>query len=171
MEISELKKKAEEINSEMETTEQIIRETDDARRKNDSSYHKRDSLRRKYYKIMEDIQHLDRYDANKELQKIVGNIMDSAEEDWHNFKFFEKAEANFVSYGRNGRELHVKIICSQVCDDDVMKVIADAEKVTKRKVTDWFVSASIGYNPSENARAWLTYHLTFKGEKNKRAKA
>lgn len=162
--LEELRKKAESIDRELQEVKEVIRETDDARRKNDAGYSKEKSLRRKYWKIMEEIKHLDRYSANKDLQDIVKKIMDSAEENWHNFKFFEKAEANFSSFGKKGRDLHVKIICSQICDHDVKKVLDSAEKVTGRKLSDWFVSASIGYNPSEDVRAWLTYHLTFKGE-------
>jgi hypothetical protein len=44
------------------------------------------------------------------------------------------------------------------------KVLESAEKVTGRRITEWFVSASIGYYPKENARAWLTYNLKFQGE-------
>jgi hypothetical protein len=162
--IEELRKKAEEIGKELEDIRKTICETDNARKINESSYSKEKSLNRKYLEIMEEIQHLDSYSANKELQEIIKKITDYAEEDYNNFKFFENAEAKFTSFGKKGRELHVDIICSQICDHDIKQVLESAEKVTGRKIKDWFVSASIGYNPSKDAKAWLTYYLTFEGE-------
>ena len=163
--IEELRKKAEIIEKELQDVKKTISETDEARRKNENGYSKEKSLSRKYWKIMEEIEHLDRYSANKELQELVKKIIDYAKEDYNNFRFFENAEAKFTSFGKKGRELHVEIICSQVCDHDIKKVLESAEKVTEKKISDWFISASIGYNPSKDARAWLTYHITFKGEK------
>jgi hypothetical protein len=165
--IDKLRKEAEIIDKELQDVRKTISETDEARRKNEGGYSKERSLNRKYWKIMDEIQHLDSYSANKELQELVKRITDYAEEDCDNFRFFENAEAEFTSFGKNGRELHVEIICSQVCDHNINKVLESAEKVTKRKISDWFVSASIGYNPSKDARAWITYHLTFKGEDKK----
>ena len=162
--IQKLRKEADAIDNELEEVMKIINGTDVARRKNEAAYSKKDSLRRKYYKLIEKIEHLDRYSANKKLRKIVKKIIDSAEEDCNNFKFFENAEAKFQNFGEHGRQLHVNIECSQVCDHDIKEVLNNAEKVTSRKIVDWFISASIGYNPKEDARAWLTYHLTFKGE-------
>ena len=157
-------KKAEVIDNEIQEVKKVIRETDDARRRNEGAYSKESTLQRRYWKIREEIEQLDSYKGNKELQKIVKKIIDANEKDYDNFNFLKRAKANFSSYGKKGRELHVEIICSQVCDHAVTKVLESAEKVTGRKVSDWFISASIGYNPSEDAKAWLTYHLTFKGE-------
>jgi len=162
--IDELRKEAKSINEEIQKVDKEIIETDVARRLNESARHKQESLRRKYYKITEQINKLDRYSANKELQELVGKIIAVHEDDSDKFKWFRNAEAEFTDTNEKQRKLHIKIECSQICDHDVKKMLSDIEQVAERKIIDWFISASIGYNSHLNSSAWLTYNLTFEGE-------
>jgi hypothetical protein len=117
----------------------------------------------KLRRIEDKMEHLDRYKNDKELQALVAKFTQVAEDDFQAFKFFTHAEAKFAQTNRDGRRLHIEIVCAQVCDHDVKTVLANAEKVAGRKITDWFISASIGHNYKHEAAAWLTYHLTFDG--------